>query len=121
MNTREFIEAALQEDAGNGDHSTLASIPAQAQGKAVLKIKENGIIAGIDLAAEKLKAAGVKRVIKLPVGGAFHSPLMEPAREELAAVGVLFACLSEMRVQLKRQAARKCSRLLHQPGRDRER
>lgn len=45
----------------------------------------SGSIAGIDKAAEALKAAGVKRVLKLPVGGAFHSPLMEPARKELAA------------------------------------
>jgi len=45
----------------------------------------SGSIKGIDLAAEKLTAAGVKRVLKLQVGGAFHSPLMEPAREELAA------------------------------------
>ncbi len=44
----------------------------------------SGSIKGIDIAAEKLKAAGVKRVLKLPVGGAFHSPLMEPARKELA-------------------------------------
>ena len=42
----------MQEDVENGDYSTLASIPADAKGKAVLKIKENGIIAGIDLAAE---------------------------------------------------------------------
>jgi [acyl-carrier-protein] S-malonyltransferase len=43
----------------------------------------SGSIAGVDLAMEKLKAAGVRRVLKLPVGGAFHSPLMEPARKEL--------------------------------------
>jgi [acyl-carrier-protein] S-malonyltransferase len=43
----------------------------------------SGTLKGIDAATEKLKAAGVKRVIKLPVGGAFHSPLMEPARKEL--------------------------------------
>jgi [acyl-carrier-protein] S-malonyltransferase len=40
---------------------------------------------GIEIACEKLKTAGAKRALPLPVGGAFHSPLMEPAREELAA------------------------------------
>ncbi len=44
----------------------------------------SGSVAGIDTAIEKLKAAGVRKAIKLPVGGAFHSPLMEPARAELA-------------------------------------
>jgi [acyl-carrier-protein] S-malonyltransferase len=39
---------------------------------------------GVEIACEKLKAAGAKRALPLPVGGAFHSPLMEPAREELA-------------------------------------
>lgn len=39
---------------------------------------------GIEIACEKMKAAGAKRALPLPVGGAFHSPLMEPAREELA-------------------------------------
>jgi [acyl-carrier-protein] S-malonyltransferase len=38
---------------------------------------------GIDIACEKLIEAGARRAIKLPVGGAFHSPLMEPARSEL--------------------------------------
>ncbi len=38
---------------------------------------------GIDIACEKLKAAGAKRALVLPVGGAFHSPLMEPAKVEL--------------------------------------
>ncbi len=40
---------------------------------------------GIEIACEKLKEAGAKRALPLPVGGAFHSPLMEPARKELAA------------------------------------
>lgn len=45
----------------------------------------SGSMKGIDMACEKLKAAGAKRALPLQVGGAFHSPLMEPAREELAA------------------------------------
>jgi [acyl-carrier-protein] S-malonyltransferase len=44
----------------------------------------SGSNAGIDIACERMKLAGAKRAIKLPVGGAFHSPLMEPAKEELA-------------------------------------
>lgn len=44
----------------------------------------SGTIRGVEAACEKLKAAGAKRALVLPVGGAFHSPLMEPAREELA-------------------------------------
>lgn len=43
----------------------------------------SGTLEAIDQACEKLKAAGAKRAIKLSVGGAFHSPLMEPARAEL--------------------------------------
>lgn len=45
----------------------------------------SGSIDGINIACEKLKAAGAKRALVLPVGGAFHSPLMEPARVELEA------------------------------------
>lgn len=45
----------------------------------------SGTKAGIEAAGEKMKAAGAKRVLPLSVGGAFHSPLMEPARLELAA------------------------------------
>ncbi len=52
METKQFIEAALKEDVGSGDYSTLACIPTGAMGKAVLKIKEDGIIAGIGLAKE---------------------------------------------------------------------
>ncbi|NLX73144.1 MAG: ACP S-malonyltransferase [Bacteroidales bacterium] len=45
----------------------------------------SGSFEGIDLACEKLTALGAKRALKLSVGGAFHSPLMEPARAQLAA------------------------------------
>ncbi|MDD4592025.1 MAG: ACP S-malonyltransferase [Parabacteroides sp.] len=44
----------------------------------------SGSVPGIDAACEKLQAAGAKRALKLKVGGAFHSPLMESARTELA-------------------------------------
>ncbi len=44
----------------------------------------SGTIEGVELACEKLKEAGARRALILPVGGAFHSPLMEMAREELA-------------------------------------
>lgn len=44
----------------------------------------SGSNAGIDTAIEKLSALGAKRALKLPVGGAFHSPLMDPAKVELA-------------------------------------
>ena len=45
----------------------------------------SGADAAVDEACEKLKAAGARRALRLPVGGAFHSPLMEPARQELEA------------------------------------
>src|SRR6201985_2344499 len=48
-----LIESALKEDIGDGDHSTIASISPGARGKAVLKIKQDGILAGVDV-AEKI-------------------------------------------------------------------
>jgi len=50
---QDLIDAALKEDVGDGDHSTLSSIPAGAKGKAVLKIKQDGILAGMQV-AEKI-------------------------------------------------------------------
>jgi [acyl-carrier-protein] S-malonyltransferase len=44
----------------------------------------SGSVKGIEVACEQMKAAGAKRALVLPVGGAFHSPLMEPAKIELA-------------------------------------
>lgn len=45
-----LIDEALKEDMGDGDHSTLSSIPSDAKGKAVLKIKQDGVLAGLDVA-----------------------------------------------------------------------
>lgn len=47
----QLIRSALQEDIGEGDHSTLSSIPSQQQGKAVLRIKQAGVLAGMEVAA----------------------------------------------------------------------
>jgi len=50
MTIDEIIEQALREDLGDGDHTSLATIPASATGKAQLLVKENGVIAGLELA-----------------------------------------------------------------------
>ena len=50
-----LIDAALLEDVGDGDHSTLCCIPADAKGKAVLKIKQDGVLAGMDIAERIFK------------------------------------------------------------------
>ena len=52
MTTTDFIAAALKEDIGAGDFSTLASIDKNAKGKAVLKVKQEGILAGVELAQQ---------------------------------------------------------------------
>ena len=45
----------------------------------------SGETVAVEMACQAMRVAGAKRALVLPVGGAFHSPLMEPAREELAA------------------------------------
>jgi nicotinate-nucleotide pyrophosphorylase (carboxylating) len=50
MEIKEFIRLSLEEDVASGDYSTLACIPEEAKGKAILKIKENGVLAGMDIA-----------------------------------------------------------------------
>jgi nicotinate-nucleotide pyrophosphorylase (carboxylating) len=49
-NLRKFIKAALAEDVGDGDHTSLSTVPADAMGKAKLLVKDNGILAGVELA-----------------------------------------------------------------------
>src|SRR5829696_9229138 len=50
-----LVDNALQEDVGDGDHSTLCCIPADVKGKAVLKIKQDGVVAGVDVAEKIFK------------------------------------------------------------------
>jgi nicotinate-nucleotide pyrophosphorylase (carboxylating) len=63
MTITEFVKLALDEDIKDGDHSTLACIPPSEMGKAVLKIKENGIIAGLSIAEEIIKTIEPSSVI----------------------------------------------------------
>lgn len=73
------------------DEEAIASVTSGITGEVVVPANENcpgqivisGSIKGVELASEALKAAGAKRVVPLSVGGAFHSPLMQPAKEEL--------------------------------------
>ena len=74
----EEICAAVQDESGE------VVVPANYNCPGQLVI--SGSIKGIEIACERMKAAGAKRAMVLPVGGAFHSPLMEPAREELKSV-----------------------------------
>lgn len=55
MNTDDIIRLAIAEDIGSGDHTSLATIPQEATGKAQLKAKENGILAGIFIAEKVFK------------------------------------------------------------------
>jgi [acyl-carrier-protein] S-malonyltransferase len=73
----EEICAAVQEETGE------IVVPANYNCPGQLVI--SGTIKGIDIACERMKAAGAKRALVIPVGGAFHSPLMEPAKNELQA------------------------------------
>ncbi|NND77966.1 MAG: carboxylating nicotinate-nucleotide diphosphorylase [Flavobacteriales bacterium] len=50
MTVDEFIQAAIKEDIGDGDHTSLSTIPADAKGKARLLVKQEGILAGVDIA-----------------------------------------------------------------------
>lgn len=59
---RRLVDAAILEDVGDGDHSTLCCIPAGARGKAVLKIKQDGVLAGLDV-AEKIFRYKVPSVV----------------------------------------------------------
>ena len=60
----QFITAALAEDIGDGDHSTLSSIDPSAKGMAILKIKESGILAGVDIAEKIFKYSDASSIVK---------------------------------------------------------
>jgi [acyl-carrier-protein] S-malonyltransferase len=74
------LDDKVVEDVVNGIQEVVVPANYNCPGQLVI----SGSIEGIDKAVEKLTEAGARRALKLPVGGAFHSPLMEPAREKLA-------------------------------------
>lgn len=61
----QFIKNAIAEDLGDGDHTSLSTIPANAQGKAKLLIKEPGILAGVELALEIFKQVDDRLLIEV--------------------------------------------------------
>ena len=65
FNITQFIISALAEDTGDGDHTSLACIPNTAKGRAHLLVKENGILAGVDLAIEIFKAVDKSLKVKV--------------------------------------------------------
>jgi nicotinate-nucleotide pyrophosphorylase (carboxylating) len=64
FNIQQFIDSALAEDTGDGDHTSLACIPVSAKGKANLLVKENGIIAGVALAERIFRTVDPKLKLK---------------------------------------------------------
>lgn len=60
-----FIQSALREDVGPGDYTTLASVPEHARGKAILKIKESGILAGMEVAEAIFKFIEPECIVSL--------------------------------------------------------
>lgn len=64
FNIQKFIDSALAEDTGDGDHTSLACIPATAKGKAQLLVKENGILAGVELSLQIFKTVDPSLKVK---------------------------------------------------------
>ncbi len=75
------LEDSVVEDICAGIDEVVVAANYNCPGQLVI----SGSNKGIEIACEKMKEAGAKRALPLPVGGAFHSPLMEPARKELEA------------------------------------
>jgi nicotinate-nucleotide pyrophosphorylase (carboxylating) len=87
-----LIEAGLQEDIGDGDHSTLSVIPADAKGKAVLKIKQPGTMAGMQVADAifRYKEPGIRFVAFKKDGDQMEAG--ENAFEVVASVHTILQC-----------------------------
>ena len=89
---KEFISSALREDLGDGDHSTQSCIDENAKGKAVLKIKDEGILAGVDLAEEIFRFVEPKATIKKLKKDGDEMHFGEIAFEVSAKVWTILSC-----------------------------
>ena len=87
-----LIEEALKEDVGNGDHSTLSCISATEQGSAVLKIKEPGILAGVDVAEKIFRFRDPSAVFKAFKFDGDAMDIGEKAFEVKASVHTILQC-----------------------------
>ncbi len=99
----QFILNSLNEDVGDGDHTSLATISAGAQGKAKLLIKDNGVLAGVELAAEIFRVvdAGLKMTVFLTDGAAVKYgdiafEVEGNARSILTAERLVLNCMQRM-------------------------
>lgn len=93
----QFIQAALQEDIGPGDYSSLSAVPANLNSKAVLKVKDSGILAGVRLAEKIFKA--VHPDLHMEVRLTDGQPI-EPGQEAFFISGPAQAILSAERLVL---------------------
>jgi len=103
LSLSEFITSALQEDTGDGDHTSEACIEAAALGKAVVKIKEDGIVAGVELAQQILEQTdpALRAHVLINDGTAVRNGtlVMEiegPVRSILKAERLLLNCMQRM-------------------------
>ena len=88
----EFISNALREDLGDGDHSTRSCIDADAKGKAILKIKDEGILAGVEIAERIFSFYEPESVVKKFKNDGDHVHFGESAFEVSAKIWTILSC-----------------------------
>lgn len=99
----DFIRSAFAEDIGDGDHSTLASIPVKAKSKAVLKVKDEGVLAGVEMAVEILGYYDADLLVRvhrhdgeLVTFGDIAFTVEGPARSILTCERLVLNCMQRM-------------------------
>ncbi|MEO6893789.1 MAG: carboxylating nicotinate-nucleotide diphosphorylase [Ginsengibacter sp.] len=88
----EFISNALKEDIGDGDHSTLACIDEDTKGKAILKIKDKGVLAGVDIAEKIFLFIEPEAIMKKYKKDGDEMDFGQIAFEVSAKVGTILSC-----------------------------